>query len=109
MRYGAMPPMASLKENVPSQHTRANQYLIIGPWTHILVDMARQVGEVDFGPEVVRDYYEIADQWYGRWLKGEDTAANEWLLIQLFTMGGNTWRGENEWPLARTRSKLPDQ
>ena len=92
-----------MKENGPTEHTRANQHLIIGPWTHILVDMVQQVGEVDFGPEALRDYYEIADQWYGRWLKGKDTVANEWPPIQLFTMGANSWRGENEWPLARTR------
>ncbi len=102
-QIGMTKHFTGMKENGPTEHTRANQHLIIGPWTHILTDMVRQVGDVDFGPEAVRDYYEIADQWYGRWLKGVDTAANEWPPIQLFTMGANAWRGENEWPLARTR------
>ena len=44
----------------------------------------------------------MADQWFGRWLKGEPTDADEWPPIQLFVMGANTWRAENEWPLART-------
>ena len=102
-QIGTIKHFTGMKENAPSEHTRANQHLIIGPWTHMLTDMVRKVGDVDFGPEAVRDYYEIADQWYGRWLKGRDTAANEWPPIQLFTMGANSWRGESEWPLARTR------
>ena len=84
-------------------HTRENQYLIIGPWTHTLVDLKRRVGQVDFGPEAVRDYYEIADRWFSRWLKDEESAIEAWPPIQLFVMGADRWREEREWPLARTR------
>ena len=76
--------------------------LIIGPWTHTLENMDSQVGQVDFGPEACRNYFHIADQWFSRWLKDEHSEAVEWPPIQLFTMGANQWRGEHEWPLART-------
>ena len=58
-----------------------------------------QVGSVDFGPAAVRDYYEIADAWFRAWLKDDPSGIAEWPPIQLFVMGANTWRGENEWPL----------
>ncbi len=50
-----------------------------------------------------RDFYEMVDQWFGRWLKEENNQVDEWPPIQLFVMGANSWRAENEWPLARTQ------
>ena len=88
--------------NGKTEHARRNQHLIVGPWTHTLDNLVRQVGEVDFGPEACRDYYEIADQWFSRWLKDEENALDDWPPIQLFVMGANQWRAECEWPLART-------
>ena len=38
-----------------------------------------------------------------RWGPKTVAGAEEWPPIQLFVMGANRWRGENEWPLARTR------
>ena len=73
------------------------------PWTHTTEDLNRTVGSVDFGPAAVRDYYEIADAWFRAWLKDDPSGIAEWPPIQLFVMGANTWRGENEWPLARTQ------
>jgi len=86
-----------------TEQARQNQHLIIGPWTHTLLNLDRQVGEVDFGPQAERSFYDIADAWFSRWLKGESREALDWPPLQLFVMGANTWRGENEWPLKRTR------
>ena len=61
------------------------------------------MGELDFGPEAARDFYEIADAWFSRWLKGRRSEASDWPPLQLFVMGANRWRGEREWPLQRTR------
>ena len=81
---------------------RANQRLIVGPWTHTNRALDRRVGDIDFGPNAVRNFFEIADAWFGKWLKDRQTEADEWPPIQLFVMGANTWRSETEWPLART-------
>jgi putative CocE/NonD family hydrolase len=40
--------------------------------------------------------------WFDYWLKGNQAAKPHFPKVQLFVMGKNQWRGENEWPLART-------
>jgi len=41
-------------------------------------------------------------RWYDHWLKDVDTGIMDEPPIRLFIMGPNTYRFENEWPLART-------
>ena len=41
--------------------------------------------------------------WFNRFLKGEENPASAIPKVQIYVMGKNQWRGENEWPLARTR------
>jgi len=101
-QIGTIKHFTGMVENGRTERARQNQHLIIGPWTHTLTDLGRQVGEVDFGPEAGRNYYEIADQWFAHWLKDEENEVPEWPPIQLFVMGANRWREESEWPLART-------
>jgi hypothetical protein len=60
------------------------------------------------GPSVLpcplpREYNEGLLAWYDYWLKGIDTGIMTEPPIQLFIMGPNKFRFENEWPLARTR------
>ncbi len=101
-QIGAIKNFTGMVANGKTEHARRNQHLIVGPWTHTLDNLVRQVGEVDFGPEAERDYYEFANQWFSRWLKDDEHALDDWPPIQLFLMGANQWRAEYEWPLART-------
>jgi putative CocE/NonD family hydrolase len=101
-QIGAIKHFTGMARNGRTERARSGQRLIIGPWTHTNVDWASKVGDVDFGPEATRDYYDVAEGWFAHWLKGEPTGVDEWPPIQLFVMGANRWRGESEWPLART-------
>lgn len=101
-QIGTIKHFTGMSAHGGSELARSNQRLIVGPWTHTMDDLDRTVGDVDFGPEAERDFDRILDAWYGRWLKGERTEADDWPPIQLFVMGANRWRGEREWPLART-------
>lgn len=101
-QIGTIKQFTGMVKNGMSSHARDNQRLIVGPWTHTTLELNRKVGEVDFGPEAARNYYQIADAWFGKWLKNKKTEVDEWPPIQLFVMGANRWRGENEWPLSRT-------
>ncbi|HEY4097794.1 MAG TPA: CocE/NonD family hydrolase [Baekduia sp.] len=47
-------------------------------------------------------YHGEALRWYDHWLKGLDTGIMEGDPIQLYIPGRDEWRGEREWPLART-------
>ncbi|MBI3024395.1 MAG: CocE/NonD family hydrolase [Candidatus Tectomicrobia bacterium] len=48
-------------------------------------------------------YHEEALRWYDHWLKGMDTGVMEGPPIQLWIPGEDRWRGEEDWPLPRTK------
>ncbi|HEY5911301.1 MAG TPA: CocE/NonD family hydrolase [Verrucomicrobiae bacterium] len=80
---------------------RRNQFVVMGPWAHGAG--TRKVGELDFGPEAALNLGDLQFQWFEYWLKGRETGVQDWPACYLFIMGENRWRGENEWPLKRTR------
>ena len=49
------------------------------------------------------NYHMEALRWYDAWLKDMDTRVLEGPPIRIFVQGDDCWRGETEWPLARTR------
>jgi putative CocE/NonD family hydrolase len=76
------------------------QKLLIGPWVHSMGK--REVGELDFGEEAVFNSARFRLRWFDSQLKGLDNGVMEEPPVRIFIMGINQWRGENEWPLART-------
>ena len=76
--------------------------LIIGPWGHDNTDFSRQLGPVDYGPQADRKYHSLISRWYDYQFKGMDNGLADEDPVQLFILGDNRWRGEKEWPLART-------
>ena len=99
-QIGAIKNFTGMRANGMTEEARTGQRLIVGPWTHTTDFSSSQVGELDFGPEAVRDFYQLADDWFGHWLKGESTGVEEWPPVQLFVMGANRWREEEDWPPA---------
>jgi putative CocE/NonD family hydrolase len=94
---------AGIQMNSGSKGARNHQKLLLGPWLH--GPMEGLVGEVDFGlaassmlvlPE------EVQLRWFDYWLKDEPNGVIGEAPIRIFVMGENTWRDEQEWPLART-------
>lgn len=84
-----------------SRQARTNQFVIMGPWAHGVA--VRKVGDLDFGEEAPLKVYSRQFDWFEHWLKGRDNGIQHWPPYYLFVMGENRWRGENEWPLKRTR------
>lgn len=101
-QIGAIRHFTGMRENGMTELARSGQRLIIGPWSHTIDFSSSRVGAVDFGPEAVRDYFQMADDWFSYWLKDERTGVDEWPPVQIFVMGANSWRAESEWPLERT-------
>jgi putative CocE/NonD family hydrolase len=82
---------------------RADQRLLLGPWAHAETSPEGKVGDVTFGKSAVLDTDATILRWYDYALKG---ARNEYATgapVRIFIMGENTWRDEQEFPLARTR------
>ena len=85
-----------------SSQARQSQKLIIGPWRHDL-SVSTKTGQMDFGPDSMVDLRDLELRWFDYWLKGIDNGIMDEPPIRLFVMGENVWRGEHEWPLARTQ------
>jgi putative CocE/NonD family hydrolase len=84
---------AQIGERLPNR-------VLMGPWSHE-EDVEDFRGDVDLSAAVtvVRDHELV---FYDRFLKEE---SNDWDArppLELFVLGANEWRGEHEWPLART-------
>ncbi|MGH7922112.1 MAG: CocE/NonD family hydrolase [Candidatus Dormibacteraceae bacterium] len=80
--------------------------VLIGPWVH--GGMTNPIGERNFGFGAQAalidrrlDLQSMHLRWFDHWLKGRDTGMLEEPPIQIFVMGINRWRGEQEWPLER--------
>jgi putative CocE/NonD family hydrolase len=84
---------------------REGQKLVIGPWYHTL-PLGNVVGDADYGflsHAFVADLDGLHIKWFDYWLKGKHNGILEEPPVRIFVMGENTWRNENEWPLARTQ------
>lgn len=96
-------PTLNLTQKVRNQSSsrlaRRNQFVIIGPWAHGVG--ARKVGDLDFGPQATRNLAQIQQDWFDFWLHDKETGIQNWPPIEIFVMGENVWRPENEWPLKR--------
>ena len=78
---------------------RDAQYLVVGPWIHGPWNMAKTVqGEIDFGPEAIRDYNAIRVPWFDHWLRGAKNSVPDEPRVQLFVMGENRWRTADTYP-----------
>ncbi len=82
-----------------TQTARRRSRMMIGPWEH---GVSQKTGDLDFGPaaRVEREVVELP--WFDYWLKGIDNGLSSDPPVTIFVMGKNIWRGENEFPLART-------
>jgi uncharacterized protein len=96
---------ALMHNNGESARARDNQFLVIGPTEHCGFDSATEhtvVGKREMG-DARFDYYNLYLHWYDYWLKGQGNSLAALPKVQIYVMGANQWRSENEWPLARTK------
>ncbi len=78
----------------------ALNHVMIGPWPH---NMSIPFKSVSFGAQANLPIRRFQLQWFDHWLKGLDTPVMSQPPVEIFVMGANVWRYENEWPPARTR------
>jgi putative CocE/NonD family hydrolase len=81
---------------------RKGQRIVIGPWGHSSRGQ-RQFGAIDFGPEAALNLPAAEVRWFDHWLKGKANGVDREAPVQLFVMGANRWRDEQEWPPARAQ------
>ena len=91
---------AGMRERGATETARAQQHLVVGPWTHQpLPDPFAGAGY--FGPSAsgaAIDWHGMQLAWFDRWLRGEGNGADSDPTAYIFVMGENRWRAEEVWP-----------
>jgi hypothetical protein len=100
---GALQDHVNIRNNGATALARSGKHIIIGPWPHFKTYGTRTAGGMDFGPEAVLNGQKLYLAWHDHYLKGIDNGMDRRPPVELFIMGENQWRAENEWPLARTK------
>ena len=91
-----------VQENSDSAEARKNQWLLIPPTDHEVTPMdTNRIGKIDVGKEAWT--YDRIQRFFDYWLKGIDNGFGKTPRVEIFTIGDNKWRYEDEWPLARTK------
>ncbi|MEC9309404.1 MAG: CocE/NonD family hydrolase [Chloroflexota bacterium] len=102
---GALTAFSQISERGATSLARENQKLLVGPWAHIrpfTEPNTGGAGDIDFGEAAAIELHEHLRRWFDHWLKDEDTGYLDEPSVNIFVMGENQWRQEDEWPLART-------
>jgi putative CocE/NonD family hydrolase len=99
---GTLRNFTGLRRHARSERARSGQRLVVGAWTHARPTTAStKIGDVDFGPAAGFDLEAAISEWFDFWLKDGPASVLARAPVRLFVMGANTWRDEQEWPLAR--------
>ena len=102
---GALTAFSEISEKGATPLAKENQKLLVGPWGHIRPFTEPNTGgcgDIDFGEAAAIELHEHLRRWFDHWLKDEDTGYLDEPSVNIFVMGENQWRQEDEWPLART-------
>jgi len=119
---GTLANFSGLRAHAGTPRARANQRLIVGPWTHARPTKATtKIADVEFGPEAGFDSENLIVRWFRHWMPSEGLSlfkpeaentdrarigtVPDWpgAPVRLFLMGENRWRDEQEWPLRRAQ------
>lgn len=76
-----------------------NWHIVMGTHAHKGVDYVAG----DFGPKARYQYRDLQIRWFDHYLLGKNNGVDTLPHLDLFIQGDNTWRTENEWPLARQK------
>lgn len=101
---GTIRNFLGMRQHGGSVIARGHQRVVIGGWQH---------GKPLFGPNpdpafdfgaalTAFDHEALSLRWLDHWLKDVDNGVEDEPPVKLFTLGANTWRDADGWPLAGT-------
>ncbi len=97
---GSILNFQQMQQRSATEHSRANQQLFLGPWTH--ATGVPKVEDVDFGEVAAMDPPYSGKptenlKWFDRFLKG--IGSDEPIeAVRYFSMGENVWQTAGRWP-----------
>ena len=97
---GTLRNFTGLRAGAATELARANQRLLVGPWTHARPTRESiSVADLNFGAEAGVDAESLLLEWFDGWLKDQPRAPGA--PVRVFVMGANEWRDEDDWPPKR--------
>jgi len=100
---GSLRNYLGIKANSASEEARKGQRLLVVIGGH--AGSGRKIGAIDFGPEALKnDEDDVTLAWYDHLFKGVQNEFANSKPVQIFVMGANQWRQEEDWPLARAKA-----
>jgi putative CocE/NonD family hydrolase len=96
---GTLDNYTTIAHGAVSGEARINQHLVVGPWTH--ADQSGAAGELYFGAGAAQAI-RLEEQQLRFLRESVDGIKSSIPPVQIFVMGTDRWRSEQEWPLART-------
>ncbi|PWT88127.1 MAG: hypothetical protein C5B54_11105 [Acidobacteria bacterium] len=97
---GASEGFQKIRKEGGSTEARERSHLILGPWNHGSINIRKMtLGPLNNGPSASIDYDSYLLSFYDQNLKGKNIEKEP--PVNIFVMGANEWRYENEWPLSR--------
>ena len=96
---GSLRNYVGLKEHAGDEKARQGQRLLVTIGGH--AGSSQKIGEVDFGPTAPFDEDAVTLDWYDHLFKNVANKFSGPKRVQIFVMGANEWRDEDDWPLAR--------
>jgi putative CocE/NonD family hydrolase len=97
---GTLRGFTGMRTQGKTEAARRGSRMLVGPWGH---GASQKFGEMDFGPHAMVDWNPLKLRFFDYWLKGEKNGLDAEPPVTIFVMGRNEWRGEDEYPLARTQ------
>ncbi len=99
----------SVRQSGVDQETRDNQYMVMAPILHCRY--YRDEGEISVGDrfmgDVTYDYFGMMNDFFDKWLKGDEKAWDENTPKNTYyTMGKNAWDTSDQWPPAAAQKTV---
>lgn len=101
---GTLRNYTRLKKEAGNEAARHGQRLMVFIGGHAGGSENPKVGQVDFGKDAPAHVDEATLRWYDWLLKGQANGVEQEKPVKIFVMGRNTWREEENWPLARAKT-----
>ncbi len=98
---GSLRNYMGIKAHGGSDAARQGQRLLIAIGGH--AGGGRKVGDVDFGPAAELQDKDITLEWYDFLFKGVQNRFAKDKPVNIFVMGANEWRQEDDWPVPQAR------
>ena len=97
---GTINGFVGVRKHGATERARSLTRMVVGPWGH---GPSRKFGDLDFGPDADRTLFQYEQRWHDYHLKGVANGVDTEPPVQIFYMGVNRWRGEQDWPVPGTQ------